>query len=94
MDNKRLTNFSIPIEYYDAITKGCLKDNVLSLNSHYKYIDARNNWTKNIGDLVEETDAINKKYLNTENYEHVVPPNDLTWLDFLNEFTFVSHNSP
>jgi hypothetical protein len=43
MDNKRLTNFSIPIEYYDAITKGCLKDNVLSLNSHYKYIDARNN---------------------------------------------------
>jgi hypothetical protein len=71
MNSKRLTNISNAIENNGAATKEYseekvkFKSDVLSINSQYKFINARNNRIKNVGDPIEETDAINKKNILT-----------------------------
>jgi hypothetical protein len=59
MNSKRLTNISNAIENNGAATKEYseekvkFKSDVLSINSQYKFINARNNRIKNVGDPVE-----------------------------------------
>jgi hypothetical protein len=59
MNSKCLTNTSNAIENNDAVTKEYseekvkFKSDVLSINSQYKFINARNNRIKNVGDPVE-----------------------------------------
>jgi hypothetical protein len=82
--DKKIVNVSNPENLQDVATKHYVDSIQYSLIQ--RLTDANNNRIKNVGDPVEDGDAINKKHLNQiinpQIYEPVLPPNSADWILF------------
>ncbi len=63
-----------------------IKNGFLSIKSQYKFINARSNSIKNVGDLVDDEDAVSKKHLNEITNAQICHPvlllNPVDWIKF------------
>jgi len=86
MTNKAIKNLSWFNDINDAVPKKYLYQNVLLFDNKINSFNAKDNRIKNVGDPIEDGDAINRKYLNqiikSQVSEPVLPPNSVDWIRF------------
>ena len=67
MTNKAIKNLSWPNDINDAVPKKYLYQNVLLLDNKINNFNAKDNRIKNVGDPIEDGDAVNKKTPQSDN---------------------------
>jgi hypothetical protein len=99
--DKKIVNVLDPENLQDVATKNYVDslDSAIQDSLIKRITDANKNRIKNVGDPVDDGDAVNKKYfnqiINPQIYEQVLPPNSVDWIRFytmdLNLFNTVDH---
>jgi hypothetical protein len=86
MNNKAIKNLSWTNNINDAVPKKYPYQNVLLFDNKVNSFNAKDNRIKNVGDHIEDEDAVNKKHLNQiinpQISEPVLPPNSVDWIRF------------
>jgi len=86
MNNKAIRNLNWPNDINDAVPKKYLYQNVLLLDNKINSFNAKEKKIVNVGDPVEDGDAVNKRHLNqiinSQASEQVLPPNSVDWIRF------------
>ena len=84
--DKKIVNVLDPENLQDVATKNYVDslDSAIQDSLMKKITDANNNRIKNVGDPVEDGDAVNKKHLNQiinpQISESILPPNSAEWI--------------